>query len=141
MVSSKYAWQAFCSTIWSKVTYGIPATTFSWQQCTEITKKLVSATLSMSGINQNLPCDLVFGAKEKQGLGVPDLYVWQGAKAVNRFMQYMSVEGHTTAHLMKASYEIIVLETGLDQPFLAPFEKWKACATDCYLTHLGYMIH
>jgi hypothetical protein len=136
MVPRKYAWQAFSSTIWAKISYAIPATTFSRQQCHEITKKLVAATLSTSGINQHLPRDLVFGAKDKQGLGFPDLYTWQGAEAVNRFLRFISDEGHTTAHLMKASYEILVLETGLDQPLSARFQKWKQCATKCYLTHL-----
>jgi hypothetical protein len=29
MVPRKYAWQAFSSTIWSKITYALPATTFT----------------------------------------------------------------------------------------------------------------
>jgi hypothetical protein len=136
MIPRKYAWQAFCSTIWSKITYALPATTFTEEQCTAITKNLVAATLSTSGINQHLPRDLVFGAKDKQGLGFPDLYVWQGAEAINRFMRFMSIDGHISAHLMKASYELLVLETGLSQPFLARFSKWKACTTNCFLTHL-----
>jgi hypothetical protein len=140
MVPRKYAWQAFSSTIWSKISYALPATTFTQDQCNEITKKLVASTLSTSGINQHLPRDLVFGHKDKQGLGFPDLYVWQGAEAVNRFMHFITMEGHISANLMEASYELLVLETGLDQPLLASFAKWKVCATKCYLTHLWEFI-
>jgi hypothetical protein len=136
MVQRKYAWQAFSSTIWAKVVYALPATTFSQQQCHEITKQMVAATLSTMGINKNIPRDLVFGAKEKQGLGFPDLYIWQGAEAVNQFLKYMTSDVSITSHLMKASYELVILESGLDQPLLNNFDQWKLCVTNSFITHL-----
>jgi hypothetical protein len=140
MVPRKYAWQAFSSTIWAKVAYALPATTFSQQQCQESTKRMVAATLSKMGINKNIPRDLVFGSKNKQGLGFPDLYVWQGTEAVNRFLKYMSSGSSATAHLLKASYELLVLESGLDQPLSYAYKQWKTCITDSFLSHLWQFI-
>jgi hypothetical protein len=140
MVPRKYAWQAFSSTIWAKITYALPATTFTQQQCQEIMKRMVAATLSAMGINKNIPRDLVFGAKEKQGLGFPDLYIWQGLEAVNRFLTNMMSENSATAHLMKASYELVILELGLDQPLRSDFGKWKSCVTKRFITHLWQFI-
>jgi hypothetical protein len=128
------------ATILFKVLYALPATTFSQQQCHEITKRMVAATLSKMGINKNIPRDLVFGSKDKQGLGFPDLYIWQGAEAANRFLKYMSSEGFVTEHLMKASYELLILEMGLDQPLLFSYGQWKSCITDSFLSHLWQFI-
>jgi hypothetical protein len=90
MIPQKYARQAFMSTIWSKLTYSLPATTFTRQACNAIMKKMINATLSASGVNKNIPRDLVFGHQSRQGLGYPDMYVWQGAEAITRFTYYMN---------------------------------------------------
>jgi hypothetical protein len=85
MIPKRYAWRAFSSTIWPKVAYALPATTLSKTECESITKKMVSATLSATGVNQHMNRDLVFGDISRQGLGYPDLYVWQ----VQLHVQYM----------------------------------------------------
>jgi hypothetical protein len=136
MIPKKYAWRAFSSTIWPKVAYALPATTFSRTECDRITKKMIAATLSATGVNQHMNRDLVFGDISRQGLGYPDLYVWQGAEALSRFLKFMQVPGHLTNHLLTTSYEALQMETGFILPFVADYNRWKASVTDCFLVSL-----
>jgi hypothetical protein len=124
------------STIWPKVTYALPATTFSRAECDVITKKMVSATLSATGVNQHMNRDLVFGDSSRKGLAYPDLYVWQGSEAIARFLKFIQLQGHLTNHLLTTSYELLQLETGHILPFSADFNRWKPFINDCFLVNL-----
>jgi hypothetical protein len=44
MLPKKYTWQAYTSTIMDKLSYALPSTTFTEQQCYRIGKNLVAAT-------------------------------------------------------------------------------------------------
>jgi hypothetical protein len=136
MVPKQYAWQAFLSTIWAKIAYAILATTFSQAACESIMKQMVSATLSKAGVNHHFPRDLVYGDISRQGLGIPDLFVWQGAEAVSRFLRFMMSENSITSHLVKASYELLQLETGCHHPFLLPWSHWEKLVTKSYMKHI-----
>jgi hypothetical protein len=105
MIPKGFTWQAFTSTILAKLAYAIPAATLTQEECQQITTKLVVATLTKAGINQHLPRDLVFGHESRQGLGFPDLYVWQGAEAVARTLRFGTVSDNITGRLVNTSYE------------------------------------
>jgi hypothetical protein len=140
MVRRKYAWQAFSSTIWAKVSYALPATTFTKNQCEAITKKMIGATLSASGINKHLPRDLVFGSKTRQGLEYPDMYVWQGAEGLARMIRFMQTDDHLSGKLMRTSYELLQLESGSHHPMSLPYAKWNKSITDSFIKHLWQFI-
>jgi hypothetical protein len=136
MIPRGFTWQAFTSTILAKMAYAIPATTLTQEECQQITKKLVSATLTKAGINQHLPRDLVFGHESRQGLGFPDLYVWQGAEAVARTVRFGSVSDNITGRLVNTSYELLIIETGFLHPLQEDYKRWGELATDCYMKRL-----
>jgi hypothetical protein len=96
LIPRTYTWQAFSSTILAKLAYALPATTLSREECSSITKQLIAVTLAKSGINSHMPRDLVFGAISRQGLGFPDLYVWQGAESISRVVQFWNTKTHIT---------------------------------------------
>jgi hypothetical protein len=58
MLLQWFTWQAFTTTILAKLSYALPATTFSKKECESITKQLISTTLLKAGVNAHLPRDL-----------------------------------------------------------------------------------
>jgi hypothetical protein len=131
-----FTWQAFTSTILAKLSYAIPATTLSQEECHQITKKLVSTTLTKAGINRHIPRDLVFGHESRQGLGFPDLYTWQGAEAIARIVRFGSDQNNITGQLLHVSYELLIIETGFSQPFQEDYQRWGELSTNCYMKHV-----
>jgi hypothetical protein len=117
MLPKKYTWQAFTTTILAKLAYALPATTFSMKECEGITRRLIFTTLSKAGVNAHMPRDLVYGSIERQGLGYPELYVWQGAAAVSRLVSFGTGNLSIPRELLQISYKLLCLETGLSKPF------------------------
>jgi hypothetical protein len=129
-----YTWQALSTTIVSKLSYALPATTFKKKECEDITRKLISATLSRSGINQHLPRDLVFGSKSRQGLGYPELYTWQGSRGISRFISGGNSRNNITGFLMLASLQTMITETGFLNPFNQMYARMGGLTSPCYLS-------
>jgi hypothetical protein len=67
-----------------------------------------------------MPRDLVYGSPLRQGLGYPDLYVWQGI----------------TKELFDINYELLCLETGFMFPLEKSYPKYGKLSTHCYLRGL-----
>jgi hypothetical protein len=140
MLSQKYTWQAFSSTILAKLAYALPATTFSKARCEAITRRLIFVTLSKSGINPHISRDLVFGSPQRLGLGFPDLYVTQGAQAISRVVSFGAIQSGITSKLLRISYELLCIETGLAQPLEEDFNELGQLASACFLTSLWEFI-
>jgi hypothetical protein len=133
MLPKKYTWQAFTTTILAKLAYALPATTFSMKECEGITRRLIFTTLSKAGVNAHMPRDLVYGSTERQGLGYPELYVWQGAAAVSRLVSFGTGSSSIPQELLQISYELLCLESGLLNPFENNYALFGKLVTNCYL--------
>lgn len=68
---------ALTTTIWRTLSYPLLATVFTKEECEEIMRPAIRAALPKMGLNRNFPRDVVFGAKEYQGLGVQHLLTLQ----------------------------------------------------------------
>jgi hypothetical protein len=128
------------STILAKLTYALPATTLSKAECEKITRRLIYNTLSKDGINPHMPRDMVFGSPQRLGLGYPDLYVIQGAQAVSRVLSFGTGSPSITSTLIRISYELICIETGLEHPLDEEFETLGDLATPCFFTSIWEFI-
>jgi hypothetical protein len=140
MLSQKYTWQAFSSTILAKLAYALPATTFSKVMCEAITRRLIFATLSRSGINPHISRDLVFGSPQRLGLGFPELYVTQGAQAIARIVSYGTIKTGITSKLLWISYELLCIETGLARPLEEDFNELGKLSVPCFFTSIWEFI-
>jgi hypothetical protein len=141
MLAKRFTWQAFTTTILAKVAYALPATTFSKKECESITKRLIFTTLSKAGVNAHLPRDLVYGSPLRQGLGYPDLYVWQGAQALARLISFSSSSKGITTELFNISYESLCLETGFLLPLENEYNLLGNLSTTCYLKSLWEFVN
>jgi hypothetical protein len=136
MLPKRYTWQAFTTTILSKLAYALPATTFSRKECEAITRRIIFTTLSKDGVNAHMPRDIVYGSRLRQGLGYPDLYVWQGAQLVSRAVSFSSSCNGITTDLLNISYKIFCLETGFRLPLQKQYSRFSKLSTNCYLCSL-----
>jgi hypothetical protein len=136
MLPKRYSWQAFTTTILAKLAYALPATTFLKKECDAITKRLIFTTLSKVGVNAHMPRDLVYGSTLRQGLGYPDLYVWQGAHAISRLVSFSSANTGITKELLNISYKMLCLETGFHLPLEKQYSQYGQLSTNCYLNAL-----
>jgi hypothetical protein len=137
MLPKRYTWQAFTTTILAKLSYALPATTFSEKECDAIIKRLIFTTLSKAGVNAHMPRDLVYGSTLRQGLGYPDLYVWQGSLAIARLVGFGAATQGITRNLLEISYETLCLETGFMLPFEKQYSIYGKLSTDCYLNSIS----
>jgi hypothetical protein len=134
MLPKKYTWQAYTSTIMAKLSYALPSTTFTEQQCYRIGKNLVAATLQKLGINKNFPRDLAYAPPELQGLGITNLFIKQGSEILFRVFKFMIDDNSLTGHLLQNSYQYLQLELGhCNNVFLLRFSEWGGLATHSYL--------
>jgi hypothetical protein len=133
MLPKRYTWQAFTTTILAKLAYALPATTFSKKECAAITRRLIFTTLSKAGVNAHIPRDLVYGSTLRQGLGYPDLFVWQGAHAISRLVSFSLSHIGITKELLNISYETLCLESGFKFPLEMEYSRYGKLSTNCYL--------
>ena len=67
--------EAMQTGILKKLSYPLPATTFTRKQCKEILSPVLWQGLPKAGIGQTMPREIVHAPLEEGGLAVPDLYV------------------------------------------------------------------
>jgi hypothetical protein len=130
-------WTALMTTIFPKLRYPLPATTFSRKECKSILSPLLQAALPAAGICRNFPRVLVHAPVKFQGLGVPDLYTEQGIAHLFQCLQHAHQQSSITGQLFRASFEQLQLELGLpESPFSHAFKAFGHLATTSWVKAL-----
>jgi len=68
-------WQAFQTTLLPRLSYALPATHLSKQQCEEVLKKCMKKFLPKAGIAWTVPVVLHHAPATLTGFGIPNLYI------------------------------------------------------------------
>ena len=125
-------------TILCTLVYPLPATTFTAQECLKIMRPILNAGLPRSGIVRSFPRAVVHGPIGVQGLGIPDLYVCQGAAHMEVASRFGTASPHhLTGSLLRTSAKQLKLELGCPGPVLSQnFDDFGHLATPCLLTCL-----
>mmetsp|Transcript_5909 Transcript_5909/g.9058 ORF Transcript_5909/g.9058 Transcript_5909/m.9058 type:complete len:1660 (+) Transcript_5909:3576-8555(+) len=108
---------ALKTTVWRTLGYPLAATLLTKAECEDIMKPTINAALSKMGMNRHFPRDVVFGATEYQGLGIPHLYTVQSITHIQNIVNHQLNPDLTTA-LHKATFESLYLLLGLGHDFL-----------------------
>ena len=77
------AWLALNSTIMKSLLYPLPALTLTEAQCTKIMAPVISAGLNCLGVSSKMPRKIVYGNKDEFGLGIINLYYYQGTERIS----------------------------------------------------------
>ena len=128
-------WSAMHTGILRTLSYPLPATTFSEQQCRQLLHPLLQVGLSRSHIVRSMPRVVVHGPPERGGFAVPNLYTEQGIEHVKTILHFFQTPS-ITGYLLRASFQALQIELGLPgNPFDWSFSLWHKCATPTWLSH------
>ena len=115
--------------------YPLLALTLNEKECKKIVAPVLKVGLPMSEVNRHFPHALVYAPTNKQGLGLTNLYDFQGASHVE-CIQNHSLSKTITGDLIKTSLEYLTLEVGISGGILMkPYSVYGVYATNTWLTH------
>ena len=121
------------TTIMKSLQYPLPALTLSKTQCRKIQNIVINAGLPKSGICRNYPRAALFGPKDEGGLGMDDLYTYQGTSRIAIIQEHLHADT-ITGEMLRTSIEAAKIEIGIGRNiFELEFEKFGVLLTDCWI--------
>ena len=105
------AWTAMTCIAYSKLSYPLPATTFSEITCKSIIWPILKTLLPKCHIARSFPQKLLYGPSSCLGLELPSLFIQQGIFHIVDIIEHMHYND-VTGHLIRAELEHLHLETG-----------------------------
>jgi len=97
--------------IYKSISYPLPVTTLTIQQCEKLGNKLFSAMLPKCGISSKFPVVYRHLPRKYQGLGLPHLYLDQESRKLQELLVHSTDESPCWKQ-MQLSLELAQLETG-----------------------------
>lgn len=129
-ISQSETWLAITSTIWRTLSYPLPATNLTKQQCEAIMYPILKYGLPAMGICRHFPRKLVFAPTKYMGLGMQHLYTVQEISRLRDIIDH-TYKLTTTGNLYKTTLELLILELGMGTNLLQiPFNLTGHIATD-----------
>jgi hypothetical protein len=120
---------ALHSTLWKTLSYPLPCTTLSKQQCEEIMATALHQALPAMGVCRNFPRHVVHGPVSHMGLGIPHLHTLQEVARIKDMVHHSSLDTFT-GQLYRSSLEALILEVGFTSNiFKLPFSDLHCLAT------------
>jgi hypothetical protein len=122
-------WTALHHTIPFSLGYSLPAVTLSRKECTSIISPIVKVGLPRAGISATIPTQVRHGTVTTGGLGILDLYVFQGATQIASMVTHQWSRT-PTGKLIDIAVQDLVLEMGISSISHPPtLEKGLSYAT------------
>ena len=135
-------WKSLMTGLMKKLTYPLPATTLTLEQCNVLMASLLAVALPSIGVNRHFPKVMVHAPLLIQGFAVPHPYVEHGLGHMQRFVETTMRPLDITGHLFKVTVEQLNLELGVNGcPFTKPYLIWRPLATECLVTHMWDFAH
>lgn len=124
-----------CS-ILKSLQYPMPALTLTEKECTSIMAPVLHSSLPKNHICRNLPRDAVYGPKSEGGLGITNLFTFQGCTHLATFIEHFDT-ADMTGDLLRSSMEYATLEIGVGRNlFSLDFDLYQHLLTECWIKHL-----
>ena len=110
--------------------------TLSKKECRHIMAPALDACLPAIGLNRHFPRAVLYGPTSLQGLGVTNVYNWQGAIKLQT-IQSTTTGNDPTGFLIKCSLELLKVELGIGgNPFMRNGTNFIKYATPTWLTDI-----
>ena len=121
------------TTIMKSLQYPLPALTLNKEQCRSIQRIVINAGLPNGGTCRNYPRAALFGPKNEGGLGMDDLYRYQGTSRIAIIQEHL----HTTTitgEMLRTSIEAAKIEIGIGRNiFELEYKKFGILLTECWI--------
>ena len=127
------AWQAISTTIMKTLQYPLPALTLTEDECKHIMAPVLESGLPKSAICRNYPRAVLYGPKEEGGMGLWNLYDFQGLQRISYLQEHLSA---TTMlrELLRTSIEIAKVEIGIGRNiFNLDYKLYQILLTNCWI--------
>jgi hypothetical protein len=111
-ISKMEAWIALNSTIWSTLSYPLPALNLTKKQCEYIMSPILNYALPALGNCRNFPRTMVFAPTKYLGIGIKHLHTSQEIARLKDIMLH-TYKDTTTGRLYRNTTELLMLEVGL----------------------------
>ena len=113
---SRYeVWTAFTTGILKSLEYPLAATSFSQTQLRHITSPAIVAGLQRSGYCKSIPRPVVFGPRDRQGMGIQNLYHSQSIRHVKDIID-QTWKRSPSEKFIRMNIEAWKLEAGIHGP-------------------------
>ena len=140
-LNKKDARQALETTIMKSVEYGLPALTLSEEECKKIMKPVLKAGLPNMGICRNFPRDVTYGPTNEGGIGLTDIYTFQGTSRIATLQENLNAKT-ITGNLIRTSIEAAKIELGIGRNiFDLNYDLYNHMLTDCWIKHIWKFAH
>ena len=121
------------TTIMKSLQYPLPALSLSKKQCRKIQNIVINAGLPKSGTCRNYPRAALFGPTEEGGLGLEDLYTYQGTSRIAILQEHINADT-ITGEMIRTSIEAAKIEIGVGRNiFELEFKKFGILLTECWI--------
>jgi len=127
------AWLALNSTIMKSLLYPLPALTLTEAQCTKIMAPVISAGLNCLGVSSKMPRKIVYGNKDEFGLGIINLYHYQGTERISILNKHVD-QDTITGKMLRTTIEAAKIEVGSCTHFLQlDYKVYGTLLTDSWI--------
>ena len=99
--------------------YGLEATSFHHRDCKYIMAPALKIGLNLCGVVRTLPRPIVFGPADVLGLGIEDIYVFQGIKYLQALTFYGPMDPSRTGQLIRSLMGEAMIKVGMGSSVLA----------------------
>ena len=127
------AWLALNSTVMRSLLYPLPALTLTEEQCTRIMAPVVTAGLNCLGVSSKMPRKIVYGNKDEFGLGITNLYHYQGTERIAILNKHVD-QDTITGKMIRTTIEAAKIEIGSWKHFFQlEYKVYSTLLTDCWI--------
>ena len=135
------AWLALNSTIMRSLLYPLPALTLTEEQCTKIMAPVIAAGLNCLGVSSKMPRKIVYGNKDEFGLGITNLYHYQGTERIAIINKQVD-QNTITGKLIRTTIEAAKIEIGSETHFFQlDYKDYSPLLTECWIKDIWKFAH
>ena len=91
--------------------YPLPCTLLTQKQLNQVQHPSLAEAMNAMGLNSTFPRCILYGDSRYQGLGMTNLYVYQGIEKIKMYIGHTRMDS-TTGELMKIEKPYLELESG-----------------------------
>ena len=129
------------SSICKSLQYPLSSLSLTEAECTSIMTPVLNVSLPHTHTCRNLPRAAVYSPKEEGGLGLTNLYTFQGCSHLSTFYEHIS-NTTMTGDLLRVTLEHAKLEIGVGRNlFSLNFDLYKHIMTDSWIKQLWQFCH
>lgn len=135
-LNSSQIMKSYDTVLKRQLLYRLVATSFTYDQCDELMKKISPILLHAANVQEHFPRAISEAGETYAGLNFTHLYDLHGQEKLQFFMMHIRNDD-TTGKLLNISLKYTQMQLGIDQPFLTTdYEEYSYLGQATWITHM-----